>query len=204
MKNLLSVLTLLLFSVLLSAQISESEFPKGEFMKGCLAQAKALPNVNPDDYCACTYYGLLNNMSKAEIQEFTDFSESQPTQDDAVAFLMGKPKLMGVIMKCMEGGDASTYGATATPKQEAQAVKMESFMDDKEVAKIKKTYVKECLSGLKKDKTAGLIDGPEFCDCTWYKIANSSQGIMLFLSADSPETEKLIEQYALECLEEQD
>lgn len=203
MKSLFSLLTLILFTGMLSAQISESDFPKSEFMKGCLAQAKTMPNINPDDYCACTYYGLLNNMSVSEIQEFTDFSESQPTQEDAVAFLMGKPKLMGVIMKCMDGGDASTYIVPA-PKQEAQAMKMESFMDEKEVAKIKKTYVKECLSGLKKDKTAGLIDGPEFCDCTWYKIANSSQGIMLFLSADSPETEKLIEQYALECLEEQD
>jgi hypothetical protein len=102
MKNLTLNVLSFLFIFTAFGQSKPPAMNREDYMVGCLESAKSLPNVPASEYCDCTYDQLISRLSDEEINEFLDFMATGAEQDDAIAFVMGKPKIMNIIMGCLE------------------------------------------------------------------------------------------------------
>lgn len=201
MKKVLLYLFMSAISLNAIAQANSAAMDRQDYLTGCLETAKNLPNVPAKEYCDCTYDKLISQLSQNEIDEFLDFMASGADQDQAVAFVMSKPKIMTIIMDCM---DPDNYNSTSTasPAVNESRVKF-SDLSKKEAAEIKKGFMKECQNGLKANPVSKDFNNSLYCECAWDKIISTGNAMDYFLDYESEASQQLIQKVAVKCVSEQ-
>jgi hypothetical protein len=201
MKNLFLLISssLLLSSVF--AQPKPTAMNREDYMTGCLETAKSLPNVPAKEYCDCTYEKLISQLTEDEINDFLDFMSSGAEQDEAVAYAMSKPKIMNIIMGCLDPDNYNEKTVSGTSPA-ASSINF-SDLSKKEVAEIKQGFMKECQNGLKANPVSKDFNNKLYCNCAWEKIINTGNAMDYFLDYESQASQDLIQKVAVQCVTEQ-
>lgn len=201
MKKLLLATAYLFVSVTLFAQGNSDVFNREDYMSGCLESAQGLPNISAEDYCNCTYEKLLAQLTTSEINDFLTFLTPDKNQDDVMAYLMSKPKIMKIITECLQPQNNAAGNSTGA----ASSGNDNGFADfsDKEMKTIQKEFKKECMKGLKENPVSKDFNNKLYCDCAWDKIIRTENALDYLNNIDSEASKNLIQQVAVQCVAEQ-
>lgn len=198
---LIAIFTLLGTSLLAQMRTTPTAMNREQYMASCIETAKSIPNVPAKEYCNCTYDNLLSQLTEEEVKDFIDFTSSGAEQDEMVAYAMSKPKIMNIIMGCM---DPQNYNAiAAAPANSGNPSKSTSELSKKEMSDIKKSFIKECLNGLEANPVSKDFNEKTYCECAWEKIISTDDAMNFFLDSQSQSAQELIQSVAVKCLSEQ-